>query len=559
MNRIAHYILIITLVLTVAISGCGGGGDHKQSPGSSLSAPQITKVTAADKQLTVEWTAVAGAASYLVWWGTTNDTGTSSKTSHEITDNSYTITGLTNGTTYYIFVQAKNSAGVSTPSSLVNGTPISSLTVPAAPGTPVLTPGDRQITVNWSSVTGATGYQVWYGTSSSSSSASQYGSDITTGTSCTIASLTNGTTYYVWVKAKNDIGTSDFSNPANMAPGPPTAPAAPVLSLGDDNCINVSWTPIAGATGYEVHYSAGGSEILYTDFNTSGNTYTIPLPDYGTMNYAVWVIAKNDAGKSGNSPSTSVQYIVSIGEIAGGNGSYANGDKISFGKTFSTTPVVIVNAHDASGKPLIAGIQPGSLSTTGFNVKVYDLSNVAVTGNVTVQWVAIIPNTGLQVQARTDSYHYNNEYVSFNNSFSLPPNTPLIVICSAYEKSGSYPLLAAPYNISASGFSISLRNADGDPEEGSLTYIALIPKSHYNYYQEAAIVSNYTTYNNNGSVSFNLTRNADAVLCSAQKNNFAYAVAARNNTQYRFDLGLLDYDGAAGTSVWTSWIALGFK
>jgi hypothetical protein len=249
---------------------------------------------------------------------------------------------------------------------------------------------------------------------------------------------------------------------------------------------------------------------------------------------------------------------VPIGEIAGGTGSYADGAWVSFGKTFSNVPVIVVNAHDASGHPLIAGIRTeGALAPdkTGFTLKLHDLDNNVVTSNATVQWVAIIPKVGLQVQARTDSYHCNSEYIAFTNAFTTPP----IVICSAYDYSRAYPLLAAPYNISENGFTISLQDANGEVSEGSVSYIALVPPVNYNYYQEVAMVAGYRTYNDNGSVLFDLTRNADAVLCSAQKDNWAYAVAARNNSRYGFDLGLLDYDGVARTSVWTTWLALGFK
>ena len=152
--------------------------------------------------------------------------------------------------------------------------------------------------MEWSAVAGATGYQVWFGIESSSNSANQSGGDVTA-TSNTITGLNND---HIWVKAKNNSELSDFSSPDSGTPktpsAPPEAPAAPVLTL-ENNYINVTWTLVAGATGYEVHYFADGSEILYTNYNTSGNSYTIPLPDYGTVTYAVWIIAKNNAGKSG--------------------------------------------------------------------------------------------------------------------------------------------------------------------------------------------------------------------------------------------------------------------
>lgn len=254
---------------------------------------------------------------------------------------------------------------------------------------------------------------------------------------------------------------------------------------------------------------------------------------------------------------------VSIGEIAGGIGSNADGDWISFGKTFSTVPVVVVNAYDATGKPLIAGVraESGSRTTTGFFIKIHDViglnGGTPVSSGATVQWVALIPNFSAQVQVQTGyGFHYDSEEINFDNSFSSP--NP-IVICSAYDNTMQYPIMAAPYNISSNKFTISLKDADGIQSMAYVSYIALVPQPNYNYYKEVALVAGYTTYLNNGTVMFDLTRPANAVLCSAQKNNFAYAVAARNNSRYGFDLGILDYEGVAGTSVWTTWLALGFK
>jgi hypothetical protein len=92
-----------------------------------------------------------------------------------------------------------------------SSSPASDPTAPVAPSAPAVSPGDTQLTVTWTAVEGATAYEVYYGTSSDSGSASKYGTDVTRGTSATITGLTNGTTYYVWVKAKNSTGTSDFS------------------------------------------------------------------------------------------------------------------------------------------------------------------------------------------------------------------------------------------------------------------------------------------------------------------------------------------------------------
>ncbi len=67
--------------------------------------PTGLTVTPADKQLTINWTANAKPVDgYKVYWGTTSDNYSEFIDVGKTT--SYTITGLTNGTTYYITVTA---------------------------------------------------------------------------------------------------------------------------------------------------------------------------------------------------------------------------------------------------------------------------------------------------------------------------------------------------------------------------------------------------------------------------------------------------------------------
>jgi hypothetical protein len=65
---------------------------------------------------------------------------------------------------------------------------------------------------------------VWYGTADNLGRAQHVGREVT-GTATAITGLANGTTYYVWVKAKNGVGTSGFSPSASRAPETP-APGA---------------------------------------------------------------------------------------------------------------------------------------------------------------------------------------------------------------------------------------------------------------------------------------------------------------------------------------------
>ena len=60
---------------------------------------------------------------------------------------SYTVTGLTNGRTYYFQVLARNAAGDGAPSDEVDATPVASQ--PGAPTNLTPTAGDEQVTLSW--------------------------------------------------------------------------------------------------------------------------------------------------------------------------------------------------------------------------------------------------------------------------------------------------------------------------------------------------------------------------------------------------------------------------
>jgi hypothetical protein len=269
------------------------------------------------------------------------------------------------------------------------------------------------------------------------------------------------------------------------------------------------------------------------------------------------------AGGSATATGAYTYEAISIGEIAGGTGTYSDNDWVFFGKTFSSAPFVVVNAYDATGKPLIAGVRTEAgvaPDTTGFTIKLQDLNGNVITSGATVQWVAILPvafSSKTPVQARFDGYHYDGERIFFDNTFSSTP----IVICCAYDETMQYPIIAAPYDVTTDGFNVSMKDFDGNITTASVFYIAIEAPPSANYYSNVSLQAGYTVYDNNETVNFNLTRSAKSVLCSAQCLQYsaptACASAAINCSQYGFDVGILDYDGNSKNSVWVSWIAFG--
>ena len=139
---------------------------HYEATLVAPTAPGKPTVTVADSQLGLSWTAVLGAKSYGVYWNTSGDSSAiPAENVKTATSASCTITGLTNGTTYYFWVKAKNDTGESGLSAAASGAPAVAATVPAQPGAPVVTVGDGQLSLSWTAVSGATSYDVYWHTS----------------------------------------------------------------------------------------------------------------------------------------------------------------------------------------------------------------------------------------------------------------------------------------------------------------------------------------------------------------------------------------------------------
>src|SRR3972149_4981731 len=75
-------------------------------------------------QVTITWDAVPAATSYNIYWSETSGVSkTTGEKFSDITNNSYTHTGLTNGTTYYYIVTSINSYGESVESYEISSAP----------------------------------------------------------------------------------------------------------------------------------------------------------------------------------------------------------------------------------------------------------------------------------------------------------------------------------------------------------------------------------------------------------------------------------------------------
>ena len=167
MSKILHIILISLFSLTVI--SCAEKEESSSSSSSSgttiLSAPSDFMATLGYYQVALDWTAVSGASSYTVYWGSSTGITSSSTAITGITDDNYTHTGLDNGTNYFYKVATVNSAGTGSLSSEDNATPRDATTVTEGCTGKETASG----TVQGVTRTGPSGtfYHSWYGASPS--------------------------------------------------------------------------------------------------------------------------------------------------------------------------------------------------------------------------------------------------------------------------------------------------------------------------------------------------------------------------------------------------------
>nr|WP_281272223.1 cadherin-like beta sandwich domain-containing protein [Paenibacillus flagellatus] len=190
------------------------------------SVPTNLSSVAGDRQVTLNWDAVTGADSYTIY----QYEGTSAPADENgwvlvqasVTSATYTVTGLTNGTSYAFAVNAVGAGGTSGFSAATVSTP--TVALPPAPSVPAnlsSIAGDRQVTLNWDAVTGADSYTI-YQYEGTSAPADENGwvlvqASVTSAT-YTVTGLTNGTSYAFAVKAVGTGGTSGFSEAATANP-----------------------------------------------------------------------------------------------------------------------------------------------------------------------------------------------------------------------------------------------------------------------------------------------------------------------------------------------------
>ncbi|MBF0533193.1 MAG: fibronectin type III domain-containing protein, partial [Candidatus Omnitrophica bacterium] len=273
-----------------AVAAINPGGESAKSPEqdvwTTVSYPVITAVGGA-RQVTVNWSAVPGADTYKVYFGTTSGVYTGSASAGIAT--SYTLKNLDSGTIYYFRVAAVNAGGEG-----VKSDQVGAVTAPPAPGIQYGAGGNQKIELHFVISKGASAYKLYYG---KASGVYDQSTAIRSNDLREITGLDKGTKYYFAVSAINAAGESAKSGEASAT----TLADAPVIAsiTGGPSKVALSWGEV-GADYYRVYYGTV-SGVFTQNINVGKVTnYTAGGLLTGTKYYFA-VSAVSNAGESAKS------------------------------------------------------------------------------------------------------------------------------------------------------------------------------------------------------------------------------------------------------------------
>lgn len=289
-------------------------------PGTQAPVRTFTAASAiTNSGATLAWTAPSGATSYNVQYRIPGTCSWTDWAGNPVATNSVTLSGLVQGTSYQVRVQAVNGSAQSIYSHIPSGSSSNgysstgtfttllncSSTVTGLAATP--TPDTAAISWTASTTAPGNGYEYYYSTSSTAPLSSTAASGATAAGVVTdnLMGLTPSTTYYFWVRGNcngTDKGVWSSSKSFSTLGLCPTVSAPTSSQTGVSVNPTFTWTAIAGVVGYKITIgtTAGGSDILNNFDLGNVTTYTHPT----ALNYGVKYYYKISAYTATNSTST---------------------------------------------------------------------------------------------------------------------------------------------------------------------------------------------------------------------------------------------------------------
>ena len=456
--RVTLVLLTLIVIPTSLLAALPGAFTlTSATPSCSGSSPQIT----------LNWTTSSGATTYDVYRnGSLLSPGVPAGTL------SFLNTSVTAGTTYTYFIRARNTTGTTDSGSLQATAPNScGGSLPGAftltNATPSCSGSSPQISLNWTTSSGATTYDVYR-------DGSLLSPGVPAGTlSFLNTSVTAGATYTYFIRAKNATGTTDSGTLQATAPsscgGVATSPGAPqnLIASAGNGQNGLFWNAPssnggAAITSYRVYRGTNSSnEALVTSGSCGNLGAVLGCTDTGLTNgqaYYYFVSAVNSvsAGPPSNT-ATATPGVAAVG-LPTINYFTASPDEIAPGavstlawQTTNASSVVIAELGDTpqSGTTIV-----GPQATTDYHLSARNVNGTVssiVSVRVTPRLVVVARSSLLSGDAPLDvtvsatasgglppySYHWSTGETAQSAQHRFPLPGRFDVSCTVSDKAGT--------------------------------------------------------------------------------------------------------------------------
>ena len=365
-------------------------------PGCTTLTAPTAGATGVSRNPTIKWNAATMASGYLLSLGTTPG-GTDVMNNVNIGGSAaYTVptaNALNYSTTYYAKVTPINNVGNNTGcgessfTTLNIGCPTVSAPASAATGIAVLP------AITWSSISGATGYKISMGTTAGGTDIMN-NVDVGNVTTYTLTTpLSFNTKYYYTVNSYSPTSASTGCSERTFTTAVlcPTVSAPAASATGVAVLPTITWTAIAGATGYKISMgtTAGGVDIMdNVDVgNVATYTFTTPLSFNTKYYYKVIAYSGNTVGATCSERNfTTVVLCPTVSAPASAATGVAILPTINWGTIAGATGYRISMGTTSGGVDIMNNVDVGNVATytfttpLSFNTKYY-YKVIAYSGN----------------------------------------------------------------------------------------------------------------------------------------------------------------------------------
>lgn len=410
----------------------------------TLSVPENVRATATANSVSVSFDKVQNATNYDILFD--GKVYTVSNTTRD-------FTGLKPKTNHTYAVRAKNASKTTAYSATKSiMTKAQSLAVPYGIQK---TAEQNSVTISWSSVSNATGYDIQF----------DGGTYSVNGTLKVFPGLTADKLYRFRIRSKNADGASAYTPEYTVT----TAPKAPtnIRATSTASTVVLEWDKVAGAAGYIIRFD-------YKNYHVASSTTTKTF--------------------SGLQPNTSYYYQM-CSKSEDGSGNYSEVKTILTkanapeGPTAPTAPTNIT--AKTTEKTVTVSWKPVS-GATGYNVLFNgDMYNISGTSWI---FTGLQPNTSYKYRVRSNNANGAGEY-SEEQTVKTTPKAP--VNSSATTNEGTVTISWEPQE-GATGYIVSFNNTEYSTSATSKTFTGLSANTSYSY--------SICTKNANGKSSYSSTK-----------------------------------------------------